>query len=159
MAARRRCCRRLLLFKIEVRPWPCRPYQVRRACNIPIKWIPDPKNCQDTMWCEGHQAVLLSRPHEHGHFWPNFTIQSQEVEQTTFMLFIMKVLWCSNNLMQKMTFITPSTEISIWKYCSKILLRNFHQIQGLKSYPTVRPVTLELFCPSAIRGPWISLEI
>ena len=30
MAARRRCCRRLLFFKIEVRPRPCRPYRVRR---------------------------------------------------------------------------------------------------------------------------------
>ena len=32
MAARRRCCRRLLFFKIEVRPRPCRPYRVRRHC-------------------------------------------------------------------------------------------------------------------------------
>ena len=30
MAARRRCRRRLLFFKIEVRPRPCRPYRVRR---------------------------------------------------------------------------------------------------------------------------------
>ena len=30
MAARRSCRRRLLLFKIKVRPWPCRPYRVRR---------------------------------------------------------------------------------------------------------------------------------
>jgi hypothetical protein len=29
MAARRRCCRRLLFFKIEVRPRPCWPYRVR----------------------------------------------------------------------------------------------------------------------------------
>ena len=32
MAARRRCRRRLLFFKIEVRPRPCRPYRVRRRC-------------------------------------------------------------------------------------------------------------------------------
>ena len=30
MAARRRCLPRLLFFKIKVRPWPCRPYRVRR---------------------------------------------------------------------------------------------------------------------------------
>ena len=32
MAALRRCRRRLLLFKIKVRPRPCRPYRVRRPC-------------------------------------------------------------------------------------------------------------------------------
>ena len=37
MAARRRCRRRLLFFKIEVRPWPCRPYRVRRRW-LGAKW-------------------------------------------------------------------------------------------------------------------------
>ena len=37
-----------------------------------------------------------------------FAIQSQGIEQTKIMLFILKVLWYSNNLMQKMTSITPS---------------------------------------------------
>jgi hypothetical protein len=32
MGARRRCRRRLIFFKIEVRPRPCRPYRVRRRC-------------------------------------------------------------------------------------------------------------------------------
>ena len=32
MAARHRC--RLLFFKIEVRPRPCRPYRVRRCCKM-----------------------------------------------------------------------------------------------------------------------------
>ena len=34
MTARRRC--RLLFFKIEVRPRPCRPYRVRRRCIFPL---------------------------------------------------------------------------------------------------------------------------
>ena len=32
MAARRCCRRRLLFFKIKVRPRPCQPYRVRRRC-------------------------------------------------------------------------------------------------------------------------------
>jgi hypothetical protein len=40
-------------------------------------------------------------PHELGHFWPFSTIQSQGIELTKTLLFILKVLWCSNNLMQK----------------------------------------------------------
>ena len=28
------CRRRLLFFKIEVRPWPCRPYRVQRPCIV-----------------------------------------------------------------------------------------------------------------------------
>jgi hypothetical protein len=35
-------------------------------------------------------------------------VQSQGKELTKTLLFILKVLWCSNNLMQKMTSITPS---------------------------------------------------
>ena len=46
---------------------------------------------------------LLSEPHENGHFLPFFIIHSQRIEQTTTLLFILKILWCSNNLMQKMT--------------------------------------------------------
>jgi hypothetical protein len=37
-----------------------------------------------------------------------FTIQSHGIEQTKTMLFILKVLWCSNYLMQKLTSTTPS---------------------------------------------------
>ena len=33
------------------------------------------------------QIILVSRHHEHAHLWPFFTIQSQEVEQTTTMVF------------------------------------------------------------------------
>ena len=41
MTARRRCRCRLLFFKIEVRPRPCRPYRVRRPCHVlsTIKFI------------------------------------------------------------------------------------------------------------------------
>jgi hypothetical protein len=50
-------------------------------------------------------VLLLSfpRPHEHGHFWPFFTIQSQAIEQTTTLHFI-----CNNNLMKERTSITTS---------------------------------------------------
>ena len=47
MAARHPCCRLLLFFKIEVRPWPCRPYRVRRRCILlhrhqPVSWSLQP---------------------------------------------------------------------------------------------------------------------
>ena len=38
MAARRRC--HLLFFKIKVSPRPCRPYQVRRRCNVNLNVQP-----------------------------------------------------------------------------------------------------------------------
>ena len=34
-------------------------------------------------------------------------IQSQGMEQSATLFFILKVLWCTNNLMQNMTFVTP----------------------------------------------------
>ena len=61
----------------------------------------------EKIWWEWHYSFLLSRPHEHGHFWPFFTIQIQGIEQTTNLLFILKVLRCSNNLMQKNDFYNP----------------------------------------------------
>ena len=73
-----------------------------------MTWISDHKNQQKKVWWEWHYSFLLSCPHELGHFWPFFTIQSQGIELTKTLLFILKVLWCSNNLMQKMTSITPS---------------------------------------------------
>ena len=39
MAVRRHCRRRLLFFKIEVRPRPCRPYRVRRRCYVIMQGI------------------------------------------------------------------------------------------------------------------------
>ena len=65
-------------------------------------------------------------------FWPFFTIQRQGIEQTTNLLFILKVLRCSNNLMQK-----------LWP-----------EILTLKKdldKPTVGLVHLQLFRPSVIR--------
>ena len=45
------------------------------------------------------------------------------------MLFILRVLWCSNNWCKKLLL---SMKLSIWKYFSKILLRNFHRFQGFR---------------------------
>ena len=82
-------------------------------------------------------STLLSCPHEHGHLWQFFTIQSQGIEQTTTLDFTLKVLW-----QQKMTSITPSIyEIIHLKVFSNILLRNLNHFQG--------PVHLELFCSFA----------
>jgi len=72
-----------------------------------MTWTSDHKNQQEEVWWEWHYSFLLSHPHENGHFWPLFTIQSQGIKQTTTLLFILNVLWCKNNLMQKMTSITP----------------------------------------------------
>ena len=59
-----------------------------------------------------------------GHF---SQYRRQGIEQTTILLFILKVLGCSNNLMQKMTSILPfpSMKLSIRKYFSKILDQKF----------------------------------
>jgi hypothetical protein len=76
------------------------------------------------IWWEWHYSFLLSRPHELGHFLPFFTIQSQGIEQAKTMLFILKVLWCSNNLKQKMTSITPSIYYFIHL---KAFFKNFAQ--------------------------------
>ena len=59
-----------------------------------------------------YYSFLLFHPHENGCFWPFFTIQSQRIEQTILWeFFILKVFWCSNNLMQKLTSITPTYKI------------------------------------------------
>ena len=55
--------------------------------------------------------------------------------------------------MQQMTSITPcnySFESIFQKFCSEIFT-NFK----IEAYPTIGPVTLELFRPSVIRGPCI----
>ena len=64
------------------------------------------------------------------HFWPFFTIQRQGIEQTTNLLFILKVLRCSNNLMQEMTSITPSIYKTVHQ---KVILT------PMKDKPTVGP--------------------
>ena len=66
------------------------------------------ESTEKKIWWEWHYSFLLSRPYELGHFQPFSTMHSQGIELTKTLLFILKVLWCSNNLMQKMTFITPS---------------------------------------------------
>ena len=113
-------------------PWHCK---INKGIIIKFKWlgfqiitIKIKKN-----WLEWHYFFLLSCSHENGHFWPFFTIQIQGVEQTTTMLFILNVMWCSNNQMQKRTPITYSI-YEIWKYFSKILLRNFGRVYFLHRF-------------------------
>jgi hypothetical protein len=72
-----------------------------------MTWISDYKNQQKKVWWELHYFFLLSRHHELGHFLPFFTIQSQGIELTKTLLFILKVLLSSNNLMQKNGFYNP----------------------------------------------------
>ena len=61
--------------------------------------------------------------------------------QTTTLIFILKVLRCSNNLMQKMTSITPSMKLSMRKYFSN-LTRNFDNYRGFRqSFIMVGPFT------------------
>jgi hypothetical protein len=93
-----------------------------------MAWISDHKNQQKKVWWEWRYSFLLSHPHELGHFWPFFIIKSQGIELTKTLLFILKVLWCSNNLMQKMTSITPHSDLdrkSVQKirFCLKIYQR------------------------------------
>ena len=81
-------------------------------------------------WWDWHYSFLLSRPHEHGHFWPFFTVQRSGIEQTKTLLFILKVLRCSSNLIQitphylrsKMTIITHSA-FYLWNYLSEIQIQ------------------------------------
>ena len=80
-------------------------------------------NRKKILW-EWHHSFLLSRPHEHDHIWPFFTIQRQGLGQTINLIFILKVLRCSNNLMQKMTSITPSIYKTIHQ---KVIFKNFDQ--------------------------------
>ena len=82
-------------------------------------------------------------------FLPFFTIQSQGIELTKTLLFILKVLWCSNNLMQQMTSKTPSIfKIIHLKVFFKKMLEILTIFKGL-AYPTRCLVTFELFCSFA----------
>ena len=112
-----------------------------------MTWISEHKNQQIKIWWEWYYSFLLCRPHEH--FWPFFTIQRQGIEQTTNLLFILKVLRWSNNLMQKMTSITPSIFKSIFQNCWPEILT----IMKVLAKTTRGPVHLQLFRPSVIRGP------
>jgi hypothetical protein len=87
-----------------------------------MTWISDQKNQQKKKWWEWHYSFLLYRHYEHGHFWPFFTIQRQGIEKTRNLLFILKVLRCSNNLIQGMTSTTPSTYKNIYQ---KVFFKNF----------------------------------
>ena len=81
---------------------------------------------------------------KHGHFWSFFTIQSQSIELTTTLHFTLKVLWCSNHLMQKMTHKTSPIypfESIFQKFCFEILM-----IFKVLDTATKGPVHLELFC-------------
>ena len=103
-----------------------------------MTWTSDHKN-QQKKTKEWHHSVLLSRPHEHDHFWPFFTMQRQGIEQTTNLLFILKVLRCSNNLMQKMTSITPSIYKTIHQ---KVIFKNFDPYEGFRqAYTRPGPFT------------------
>jgi hypothetical protein len=74
------------------------------------------------------------------------------------MLFILKVLWRSNNLMQKMTSLTPYIyEIIHLKVFLKHFAQNFSPYYMVLDKPRKGPVHLELFSPSVIRGPWVNL--
>jgi hypothetical protein len=66
-----------------------------------MKRVSDHKNQQKKKIMGVASLLPTFPPHEHGHFWPFFTIQSQGIEQTKTLLFILKVLWWSNNMMQK----------------------------------------------------------
>ena len=90
-------------------------------------------------------------------FWPCFTIQSQGIEQAKTLHFTLKVLWCSNNLMEKNEFYNP---FYLWKYrfeCmyfSKNLPKNFNLFQGFRqSYK--RPVTFRAISSLCFRGSWL----
>ena len=94
-------------------------------------------------------------PHENGHFGPFFTIQSQGIKQTTTLLFILNVLCCKNNLMQKMTSITPPIyKIIHLKIFFKNLASNFDHFQGFRqSYQ--RPGPFRAILSICFRGPWL----
>ena len=98
-----------------------------------MTWTSDHKNQQEEVWWEWHYSFLLSHPHENGHFWPLFTIQSQGIKQTTTLLFILNALGCKNNLMQNMTSITPFIyEIIHLKLFFKTFAQNFIQYTSLQ---------------------------
>ena len=79
-------------------------------------------------------------------------INSQGIEQTTTELFILKFLWCSNNLMQKSK--TPSIHEIIHL---KLFFKNFAQeiitIFKVIDNPTKGPVYLDVFRPFASEVP------
>jgi len=75
-------------------------------------------------------------PSYFGHFWPFFTTPSQGMEQTT-TLFFLDVLWCSNNLMQKIASTTedPYNTPSIFKIIYlKFFFRNFTHFQCFRQF-------------------------
>ena len=51
-----------------------------------MTWISNHKNQHKKVLWEWHYSFPLLRPHEHGHFWPFFTIKSQGIEQTKTMI-------------------------------------------------------------------------
>ena len=113
-----------------------------------MTWTSGHKNQQEKVLWDWHYSFLLSHPHEKGPFWPFFTMQSQVIKQTTTLLFILNILCCKNNLMQKMTSITPSIHKIIHL---KIFFKNLASLTTFMvlGIPTKGPVHLELFCPFA----------
>ena len=90
-------------------------------------------------------------------FWPIF--KGRRIEQTK-LLFIVKVLRRSNNLISKTWNFYNS--FYLWKYPSEsifsyILTRNFDHYGGLQ--PKLPEAHLQLFRPSVIRGPWLETVI
>ena len=92
-----------------------------------MTWISDYKNQQKKVWWEWHYSFLPSHPHELDHFLPFSTIQCQGIELTKTLLFILKFLRCSNNLMQIMTSITPSIYKTIHQ---KVIFRQAYSRPG-----------------------------
>ena len=108
-----------------------------------MTWISDHKNQQKKVWCEWHYSFLLSRPHELDHFLPFSTIQYQGIELTKTLLFILKVLRCRNNLMQRMTSITPSTYETIRQ---KVFFKHFDHYEGFKQpFTIIGPFTANTY--------------
>ena len=87
---------------------PLNPKATRRILQVrSIQWISYCKNQLSTVYWEWHYSFLLSCTHKNGHFWSFFTIKSQGIKRSTILLFILNVLWCSNNLMQTNDFYNP----------------------------------------------------
>ena len=77
--------------------------ELKISSKIRMTWTSDRKNQQKYVWWEWHYSFLFSRPHEHGHFWLFFTIQRQGIEQTTNLLFILKVYFSIMKVLAKTT--------------------------------------------------------
>ena len=103
-----------------------------------MTWTSDHKNQQK----KGLMGVTLLLPT----FPPSWTWPFLAIFHNTEPRAILKFLWCSNNLMQKMTYV--HIKLSILKYVSKILFRNVHDFQGFSLYYQ-RPGPFELFRPFA----------